>query len=131
MRIRIGPDGVGALAGILFAGLSACSAQPDRSADAVTAVPTSAAPASTSGNATAKATEPKPAADKVPAGYRRVTRGGKEYFCRSETIVGTKLPETFCFTREQIREIEERADSVMDSVGHGCAGSSCGGGEGG
>lgn len=131
MRMRIGPDGVGAFAAILLAGLSACSAQPGKSADAVVAHPTSAAPvAATNADAATKATESKPA-DKVPAGYRRVTRGGKEYFCRSETIVGTKLPETFCFTREQIREIEERADSVMDSVGRGCAGSGCGGGEGG
>jgi len=124
MAMLIRPDGVGTFAAIVFAGLSGCSAQPDRSADAVTAVPTSAASAPTSGDAATKSSEPKPA--KVPAGYRRVTRGGKEYFCRSETIVGTKLPETFCFTREQIREIEERADSVMDSVGRGCAGSGCG-----
>ena len=119
-------DVVTPLAAIVFAAFSGCSVQPDRPADTATAAPPSATPAAAPGSDPApQATSPPPTV-KVPAGYRRVTRRGQEYFCRSETIVGTKLPETYCFTREQLREIEERADSVMDAVGRGCAGGGCG-----
>jgi hypothetical protein len=56
-----------------------------------------------------------------------VKRGGQELYCRSEATIGSKLPETLCYTRDQLDEIEERTNSTMDALGRGCVGPNCGG----
>jgi hypothetical protein len=57
-----------------------------------------------------------PAASKVPAGYRLEKRGGKELYCRSVVLIGSKFPEKKCFTREQIEEIENNTESAMGEI---------------
>jgi hypothetical protein len=114
----------------LVGSFSACSSQPATPPAARAPETTLSVPASsvdTNARPATDATAAEKPAGKIPSGYRRVTRGGKEYFCRSETTVGTKLPETLCFTRDQLKEIAERTDSVMDAVGRGCVGNRCGG----
>jgi len=64
---------------------------------------------------------------KIPSGYRLEKRGGKELFCRSETLVGSRFPTKTCFTRAQLEEIASRTDSAMDAMERGT--SVCAGGE--
>jgi hypothetical protein len=118
---------------VALGGLAACAAQPPQASDptpsARPAPATSAAPAAPAAPAAASETPGGAAAEpvvKIPSGYRRVKRGGQELYCRSETTIGTKLPETLCYTREQMKEIAERTDEVMDVIGRGCVGGGCG-----
>ena len=142
-------------ASLLLAAMSGCGGQPTRTAAAPVAAPGSpgaaaASPATTEPAATAaSAATPAPeaaapatpaaeqrvesaataqSAKKVPAGYRRVTRNGKELYCRSVTTIGTRFAEQMCFTREQIEEIERRTDQAMDdfeTARKTCSGSYC------
>jgi hypothetical protein len=108
-----------AAACIAGSSLAACGAQPTRtvetpsvaqSAPAVSSAPTASA-------VPAEPADPAVAAQpvkKVPGGYRLVKRNGKELYCRSVTMIGTRFAEQMCFTREQIAEIEERTDHAMD-----------------
>jgi hypothetical protein len=126
---------------VVLGGLAACAAQPPQTTDATA----QAAPV-TPAAAAAPATAPTPAAAapatasaapagagaagepivKIPSGYRLVKRGGQELYCRSETTIGTRFPETLCYTREQMKVIAERTDEVMDVIGRGCVGGGCG-----
>jgi hypothetical protein len=122
----------------LSAALAACSSQPaTREADPA---PVATAPASepvpapeAAASQAAPAAAPAPAAEsarpagKIPSGYRRETRNGKELFCRHVTTVGSRFPQKTCFTREQIQEIQERTESAMDDFEQGMK--VCGGGE--
>jgi hypothetical protein len=117
--------------------LAACGAQPTQPAanaagvpppTATAAAPT-AAPAAPAAGATVAAASAGAAAavSKPPPGFRLVKRGGQELYCRSEATIGSKLPETLCYTRDQLDEIEERTNSTMDALGRGCVGPNCGG----
>src|SRR4026207_565128 len=87
-------------------------------------------PAPAAGRAAAAASEsataPQPAG-KIPSGYRRETRNGKELYCRSVTTSGSRFPQKTCFTREQLQEIQNRTESTMDDFEQGIK--VCGGGE--
>ena len=56
---------------------------------------------------------------KIPSGYRRETRNGKELYCRQLTTLGSRFPQKTCFTRAQLEEIQRRTDSMMDDVERG------------
>ena len=121
----------------LVALLAACGAQPTKPASTQTAsAATTAAPAAAAAAApAAPAAVPTAAASagatatktRPPPGFRVVKRGNQELYCRSEATIGTKLPETLCYTQDQLKEIEERTNSTMDAIGRGCVGSNCGG----
>ena len=64
--------------------------------------PAEPAPAATESAAAAKP------AGKIPSGYRRVTRNGKELYCRSVITLGSRFAEQMCFTREQLEDIAAR-----------------------
>ena len=83
-------------------------------------------PASEPCRASESAAATKPAG-KIPSGYRRVTRNGKELYCRSVTTLGSRFPQKTCFTREQLQEIQNRTESTMDDVEQGMK--VCGDGE--
>jgi nucleoid-associated protein YgaU len=128
---------------VVLSGLAACAAQPPQTTDAT---PSAQAAPVTPAAAAAPVTAPTPAAAapatasaapaeagaagepvvKIPSGYRLVKRGGQELYCRSETTIGTRFPETLCYTREQMKVIAERTDEVMDVIGRGCVGGGCG-----
>ena len=90
-------------------------AAPD-SAAGVEAVPASADPgapqkAADSESITLKmATVPPPADFKVPAGYRAVKRGLDTVYCKSVTPIGSRMPTTYCMTREQVEQIQRQAE---------------------
>jgi invasion protein IalB len=44
-----------------------------------------------------------PAASPVPKGYRRVVKGGTEYFCRTQGVTGSHtLKNEVCLTRDEL-----------------------------
>ena len=117
---------------VILAVVAGCSTQPTKPAQ--TAAAENDAPAQQSEVASADAA---PAASvptvekKVPSGYRRVKRDGRELYCRSVVTLGSRFPEEMCFTREQLEEIARRTDSTMDEMERNrkiCVGAGCGGG---
>ena len=120
------------LMAVILAVVAGCSTQPTKPAQ--TAAAENDAPAKQSEVASAGAA---PAASvptvekKVPSGYRRVKRDGRELYCRSVVTLGSRFPEEMCFTREQLEEIARRTDSTMDEMERNrkiCVGAGCGGG---
>src|SRR5262245_41704140 len=110
-----------ALAGMLVA----CSSQPTaprpsgEPAASTQAVPNSETivPVPATEKAAGGATAAKPAG-KIPSGFRRETRNGKELFCRQSTISGSRFPtEKTCFTREQLEDVQRRKESTMENAG--------------
>jgi len=113
---------------IALIGLAGCSAQPQTVESK--AVPVTTAPTAPAAVAAAPAAEtpraPEVVAKKVPSGYRLEKRDGKDVYCRSEVVIGSKFANKMCFTREQLDEIALRTDSTMDAIGRGCVGERCG-----
>jgi len=65
---------------------------------------------------------------KAPAGYKKKTKRGSTFYCRTETPVGTRFPTEYCFTEDQLRRMEAANQHMRDDVAHRqqtCAGSSC------
>jgi hypothetical protein len=61
--------------------------------------------ASAGGGAAAKtgAAAPDASSSAVPTGYRRVVRKGDEYFCRTESVTGSRAhKKELCFTRDEL-----------------------------
>ncbi len=114
--------------------LAGCSSQPttqDSSASGATPVPPPppaemAVPApepSVTQSATGEKT-----GGKIPSGYRRETRNGKELYCRQVTTLGSRFPQKTCFTRAQLEEIQRRTESTLSDMDRGlrvCSGEGC------
>ena len=109
----------------LFAVLAACSSQP--TTPQAEPAPEVAAPAAEPAAAASESAAAAKPAGKIPSGYRRETRNGKELYCRSVTTSGSRFPQKTCFTREQLQEIQNRTESTMDDMEQGIK--VCGGGE--
>jgi hypothetical protein len=110
-----------ALSGVL----AACSSQPaapqrpsePAASEQAGAVSEAIVPEPVAGKSAGSAEAAKPAG-KIPSGYRRETRNGKELFCRNETISGSRFPtEKTCFTREQLEGVVREKETTMDVVG--------------
>jgi len=56
------------------------------------------------------ATVPPPADFKVPAGYRAVKRGLDTVYCKTITPIGSRMPQTYCMSREQVEQIQRQAE---------------------
>jgi len=120
--VRIGAIIVAVFA---FVALAGCAANPAKPAEAATAsTGTASAPVAASPS-TATSTK------KIPSGYRRVTRGGKELYCRSVVTLGSRFPEQMCFTREQLDDIASRTENTMNDIDRSTSvctgGNQCGG----
>ena len=124
----------------LFAALAACSSQPTAPQAESAPVATAPAPAATDSKAAVPSANPAPVATesatdakpggKIPSGYRRETRNGKDLYCRNITTLGSRFPQKTCFTREQLEEIQKRTESAMDGMEQGlrvCGGTRCAG----
>ncbi len=121
-----------ALVAVILAVVAGCSTQPTKPAQTAAAennVPAKQSEAASAGAAPAASV---PTVEKkVPSGYRRVKRDGRELYCRSVVTLGSRFPEEMCFTREQLEEIARRTDSTMDEMERNrkvCVGAGCGGG---
>ena len=108
------------VAAIFAVALSAgCGTQPVQQADATAA----SANGTTAASRVAHPTETTvttgsnaPTKTKIPSGYRRLTRNGKELFCRSVVTLGSRFAEQMCFTREQLDDIANRTEATMDNI---------------
>ena len=49
-------------------------------------------------------------------GYKLETRGGQRFFCRSETLVGSRFPTKTCRTAEQMAVIRQNSKDYMNDV---------------
>jgi hypothetical protein len=51
-----------------------------------------------------------PADFKPPPGYRTVKHGLDVVYCTSITPVGSRLPQTYCMSREQIEQLQRQQE---------------------
>jgi hypothetical protein len=122
------------------AAMPAAAATPDAAAVAAGAVPASAPPAAADQarrqeaaahqSITLKmATVPPPADFKIPAGYRPVNRGLDTVYCTSIIPIGSRMPQTYCLTRDQVEERQRQAEIARREVAQksGIAGTGGGG----
>ena len=107
--------------------LAACSSQPQASPpQPVKAAEAPAAPAKS--RLTSVATTP--GGVKIPSGYKLVVREGQQLYCRKETIVGSRFPETICLDEAGLKDLENRGQSARDDLNQSeskCVGTNCGG----
>lgn len=99
--------------------LAGCASQPRNptaatpaAAPAPAATPAqelAAAPAPQAASTTAQA-EPK--AYKPPSGYRAKKLGANTVYCKKDTTLGTRFPTEFCFTEDELKEMERRGDDM-------------------
>ena len=114
-RTGIAGPGASIAAIVAIALLPGCSTQPSKTADTTGAAATSAT-ASRSGTETTVTHGPTAPSAKIPSGYRRLTRHGKELFCREVVTLGSRFPEQMCFTREQLEDIATRTGETMNNM---------------
>ncbi len=62
------------------------------------------------------ATVPPPADFKIPAVYQAVNRGLDTVCCTSITPVGSRIPQTFCLTLDQVIERKRQAEIAQRDV---------------
>ena len=120
-----------ALMAVILAVVAGCSTQPTKPAQSAAAENDAPAKQSEAASGAAPAASVPTVEKKVPSGYRRVKRDGRELYCRSVVTLGSRFPEEMCFTREQLEEIARRTDSAMDDMERNrkiCVGAGCGGG---
>ncbi len=81
-------------------------------------------------DATAKAM--KPVEYEPPKGYHVRVRDGETVYCRKGLALGSRIPQQFCFTLQQLKDIEERKRSMQQDVSRRqvmcTTGSACSGG---
>ena len=100
-------------------------------AAAAPAAPGAAAAPAASGEQTVltMATPPPDPEFKVPSGYKPRTQGLETVYCRTYQPMGSRVPRTDCYTKAQVKAIEEASAAArreLQQKAAGCVGS-CGG----
>ena len=75
------------------------------------------------------ATPPPDPEFKVPSGYKPRTQGLETVYCRTYQPMGSRVPRTDCYTKEQVKAIEQAAAAArreLQQKAAGCVGA-CGG----
>ncbi|HQR78418.1 MAG TPA: hypothetical protein PLR35_18525 [Burkholderiaceae bacterium] len=93
-------------------------AAPGEAAPAVAPAPAPASAAPAAGAPSATSSEPiklgietpPPTDFKPPQGYRAVKKGLETVYCKSQTVVGTRLPTQVCYSQEQVAAMEHQAE---------------------
>jgi hypothetical protein len=49
-------------------------------------------------------------------GYRPATYHGQQLYCRKQSVTGTQFTTKVCLTADQIRDQEEQAKRLLDTV---------------
>ena len=101
-------------------------------APAATAAPAAAAEAHPPAAETTVLTMATPPPDpefKVPSGYKPRTQGLETVYCRTYQPMGSRVPRTDCYTKAQVKAIEEASAAArreLQQKAAGCVGA-CGG----
>jgi len=117
---------------LLLASLSliACSSQPQTPGSPPTGTATAQAQPPAATKTGMKSVSMTPNGVKIPIGYKLVVKNGQELYCRKETILGSRFPQTICLDENGLKELEARGQSVRDDLTRSegkCVGDSCGG----
>jgi hypothetical protein len=83
-----------------------CAAQPSR-----TSAPTGAGVAATGSASTATRKS-----DDIALGYDRVVINGKQLFCRTEPITGTRISHKVCLTQAQLQARQDAARQFIETL---------------
>jgi hypothetical protein len=116
----------------VIAVVAGCASQPETTtapapviaaapavAPAPAAAPTSVQPAQSAGD--------EQTVFKPPPGYRLRKQGATTVYCKKETILGSRFPEEFCFTEEQLKDVVRRGEEQgRDAAKHARVCSSAG-----
>jgi hypothetical protein len=102
----------GSLASIVLA--SGCVSAPPAQLPAPGSA--AAAPAGSTTSAEKVVAQASDEGFKVPAGYTPKMLNGELRYCRSVTTVGTRLPKQYCFTQEQLEDVEKRSRSIQEDL---------------
>ena len=43
-----------------------------------------------------------------------VNEGQEEKICRSEKVMGSKIPQTTCYTKEELERLEEKSKKILE-----------------
>jgi len=101
----------------LSVGLAACAGGPPPATathpTTVASVPPAAAPAPAGADGQASSDIRDKA---LKAGYRQQLVGGKVVYCREETPLGTRFPETACLNATQLSARFSNADQTRDDL---------------
>ena len=122
---------------IAVTALAGCASEPAKQASAPSS-PAAVAPvatvAATAAKDSAAKADPEASADgasQPPAGYQKKTRGSTTVYCRSDTPVGTRFANEYCYTQADLERMEANRDSIRQEVDRArrtCVGTGCGGG---
>ncbi|HZF16815.1 MAG TPA: hypothetical protein VE046_12820 [Steroidobacteraceae bacterium] len=50
-----------------------------------------------------------------PSGYRAKKLGANTVYCKKDTTLGTRFPTEFCFTEDELKEMERRGDDMRQN----------------
>jgi hypothetical protein len=54
---------------------------------------------------------------RTPAGYKKKKKkDGAIFYCRSETPIGSRFPQEYCFTQAQLERIDKSKKGMQDDV---------------
>jgi len=101
-----------------------------QAAPAATATPAAAATEPKGAPTVLAVTTPPPDPEfKVPSGYRPQVRGLETVYCKTYQPLGSRVSRTDCYTRDQVKAIEEASAAArreLQQKAAGCVGA-CGG----
>jgi len=97
---------------LILACLAGCASQPQAPQTKVAAATPAppAAPVQAEPAQQAAAQQGTNEAFKPPGGYRMKKRGAETVYCKKDTILGSRFPEEFCYTEQQLKEIAQRGE---------------------
>lgn len=116
---------------LVVAVVSGCASQPQTAAPAapVAAPQAAAAPAAESAPAAQLQTaQAEPAVYRPPSGYKQKKLGASTVYCKTDTRLGTRFPTEFCFTEDELKQLELGNDAMRlnkQKMSQTCSGAGC------
>lgn len=99
---------------LLMAFIAGCAAEPQT--PKTTAPQAAPAPATTAAPAAAPQAEAKVADATAtyhpPSGYKQKKLGSNTVYCKKDTTLGSRFPTEFCFTEDELKDMERRGDDM-------------------
>jgi hypothetical protein len=106
--------------------LGACASQP-KSDTAPVPAPVQAAPAASANTSNTSGIVTEEEFAREAKSYKLVEKDGKSLYCRTEQVLGSRLPSTVCLTHAQLTDSISRTRELTDKMRQK-GGGHCGGG---